>query len=163
MDRDTRTYIYIYIHTHIHTYVYRDLYIYIYIYTYTCIYVCMYACMHGCIVICICICVCTHTYIYIYVFVYGYVYDLALLLSAATPEDLVEAVKGASSILIDECLKALLHPNLAPGKSEAIFAFVGKNSPRFGPISFAFLSHHSHWTLSSGPLHACGLSPSINI
>ena len=54
--------------------------------------------------------------------------DLALMLSAATPEALVEAVKGASSALIDECLQALLHPNLAPGKSEAILALVGKNS-----------------------------------
>ncbi|CAE7487521.1 hypothetical protein AK812_SmicGene10179 [Symbiodinium microadriaticum] len=42
--------------------------------------------------------------------------DLALLLSADAPASLVNAVQGAASTLIDECLKALLHPNLARQK-----------------------------------------------
>ena len=54
--------------------------------------------------------------------------DLALLLAADDPAALVEAVRGSSAVLIDECLKALLHPNLAPGKSEAIVSLVGRNS-----------------------------------
>ncbi|CAE7945161.1 unnamed protein product [Symbiodinium sp. KB8] len=56
--------------------------------------------------------------------------DLALLLSASTPEALIEAARGSASVLIDECLKALLHPNLDPGKTEAILSLVGKGSRR---------------------------------
>ena len=54
--------------------------------------------------------------------------DLALLLSASTPEALIEAARGSASALVDECLKALLHPNLDPGKTEAILSLVGKGS-----------------------------------
>ena len=54
--------------------------------------------------------------------------DLALLLSAETPAGLIESVREASATLIDECLKALLYPNLAPGKTEAILSLVGRHS-----------------------------------
>ena len=54
--------------------------------------------------------------------------DLALFSSASTPEGLIEAARGSASALVDECLKALLHPNLDPGKTEAILSLVGKGS-----------------------------------
>ena len=54
--------------------------------------------------------------------------DLALLLAADDPATLIESVRGSSAKLIDECLKALLHPNLSPGKSEAIVSLVGRHS-----------------------------------
>ncbi|CAE7598145.1 unnamed protein product [Symbiodinium sp. CCMP2456] len=41
--------------------------------------------------------------------------DLVILLSLSTPEGALAATKGAATALIDECLKALLHPNLDPG------------------------------------------------
>ncbi|CAE7924580.1 unnamed protein product, partial [Symbiodinium necroappetens] len=37
--------------------------------------------------------------------------DLVILLSSSTPEGALAATKGAATALIDECLKALLHPN----------------------------------------------------
>ena len=54
--------------------------------------------------------------------------DLALLLTAGSTAELVEAVRGT------ECLRAMLHPNLDPGKTEASwarlapFAFLGSQS-----------------------------------
>ncbi|CAE7212042.1 perA, partial [Symbiodinium necroappetens] len=50
--------------------------------------------------------------------------DLALLLSAPTPGAVVAAVGGATATLLDECLKALLHPNLDPGKTEEFWAIL---------------------------------------
>ena len=54
--------------------------------------------------------------------------DLALLLTAASPSSLVDTVSGATAVLLDECLKALLHPNLDPGKTEALLTFAGCGS-----------------------------------
>ena len=56
--------------------------------------------------------------------------DLALLLSAPTPEAVAEAVSGATATLLDECLRALLQPNLDPGKTEALVSLVGPASRR---------------------------------
>ncbi|OLQ05525.1 hypothetical protein AK812_SmicGene11286 [Symbiodinium microadriaticum] len=44
--------------------------------------------------------------------------DLALLLSASSPGELVASVKTSASVLVDECIKALLWPNLDRGKTE---------------------------------------------
>ena len=54
--------------------------------------------------------------------------DLALLLTAPSPSAMLESVKIAASILVDECLCALLHPNLDRGKTEALVSLVGKGS-----------------------------------
>ena len=54
--------------------------------------------------------------------------DLALLLSASSPGELVSAVERSASMLIAECIKALLHPNLDPGKTEALLSLVGRDS-----------------------------------
>ena len=54
--------------------------------------------------------------------------DLALLLSASSPGELVASVKTSASVLVDECIKALLWPNLDRGKTEALVSLVGKDS-----------------------------------
>ncbi|OLQ12453.1 hypothetical protein AK812_SmicGene3619 [Symbiodinium microadriaticum] len=54
--------------------------------------------------------------------------DLALLVSAKSADELVTTVSGASAALLDECLRAMLHPNLDPGKTEALISLAGKGS-----------------------------------
>ncbi|CAE7242191.1 unnamed protein product [Symbiodinium sp. CCMP2592] len=54
--------------------------------------------------------------------------DLALLIWDTCPHRLLDSVRKAAEILLDECVKALLYPNLDPGKTEAIVSLVGKDS-----------------------------------
>ena len=54
--------------------------------------------------------------------------DLALLISANSAPELLSAVSGAAAALLDECLRAMLHPNLDPGKTEALVSLTGKQS-----------------------------------
>ncbi|CAE6952212.1 hypothetical protein AK812_SmicGene15638 [Symbiodinium microadriaticum] len=56
--------------------------------------------------------------------------DLALLLTATSSEKIVESVRTAATILTDECIRALLRPNLDRGKTEALVSFVGKGSQK---------------------------------
>ena len=56
--------------------------------------------------------------------------DLSVLLWAASPSELVEAVRTAATVTIDESLKALLLPNLGVGKSESIVNLIGPGSLR---------------------------------
>ncbi|OLQ08065.1 hypothetical protein AK812_SmicGene8458 [Symbiodinium microadriaticum] len=56
--------------------------------------------------------------------------DLALLLTATSPEKIVESVRTAATILTDECIRALLRPNLDRGKTEALVSFVGKGAQK---------------------------------
>ncbi|CAE7221510.1 unnamed protein product [Symbiodinium microadriaticum] len=51
--------------------------------------------------------------------------DLALLVSANSASELISTVSGASAALLDECLRAMLHPNLDPGKTEALISLTG--------------------------------------
>ena len=54
--------------------------------------------------------------------------DLVLLLWASSAQGLVDDVKRAAELLLDECVRALLHPSLAPGKTEAMVSLTGKDS-----------------------------------
>ena len=54
--------------------------------------------------------------------------DLALLVSANSASELISTVSGAAAALLDECLRAMLHPNLDPGKTEALISLAGKDS-----------------------------------
>ncbi|CAE7375700.1 unnamed protein product [Symbiodinium sp. CCMP2456] len=54
--------------------------------------------------------------------------DLAVLLSAESPDALVETVCQASTFLVDACLEAFLQPNLAIGKTEILMSFAGAGS-----------------------------------
>ena len=56
--------------------------------------------------------------------------DLALLSSSKSAEGTVSATQHIASILLDECLHALLMPNLSKGKTEAIVSLVGPGSRR---------------------------------
>ncbi|CAE7802792.1 unnamed protein product [Symbiodinium sp. CCMP2592] len=54
--------------------------------------------------------------------------DLVILLWSDSPSQLVEDVKFAAETLLDQCVKALLHPNLSPGKTEAVLSLIGPGS-----------------------------------
>ena len=44
--------------------------------------------------------------------------DLAVLLWATGPEQMIEALRTAATVTIDSCVQALLLPNLKAGKTE---------------------------------------------
>ena len=56
--------------------------------------------------------------------------DLALLSRSKTAAGAVSSTQRIASILLDECLHALLMPNLSKGKTEAIVSLVGPGSRR---------------------------------
>ena len=76
--------------------------------------------------------------------------DLALLLTAASPSLLVDTVSGATAVLLDECLKALLHPNLDPGKTEALLTFAGRGSRKIRGTCFETRTPACHFHLPCG-------------
>ncbi|CAE7526831.1 unnamed protein product [Symbiodinium sp. CCMP2592] len=62
--------------------------------------------------------------------------DLVLLLWSASADGLISDTKLAAEVLLDECVRALLHPNLDPGKSEAIVSLVGRGSRKLRAALF---------------------------
>ena len=54
--------------------------------------------------------------------------DMSILLHAETPDQLVARLQLAATTTIDECLKAVLLPNLRAGKTEAIVSLHGKGA-----------------------------------
>ena len=56
--------------------------------------------------------------------------DLAVLLSSHSPTQLVEDLRAAATCTVEECVHALLLPNLGPGKTEAVATLVGAGSKR---------------------------------
>eukprot|EP00435_Cladocopium_sp_Y103_P016431 s113_g4.t1 len=79
--------------------------------------------------------------------------DLCLAFSADTCEQLVQKTKFATGALLDHCLAHAMTPNLAPGKTEALFSFRGAGSRShkvalYGPTSSRTLhivgEYHAH-------------------
>ena len=54
--------------------------------------------------------------------------DLALLFRSRTVSGLVHGVRQIATILLDECVRAVLMPNLGRGKTEAVLTLVGTGS-----------------------------------
>ena len=63
--------------------------------------------------------------------------DLAVLLWADGPEQLVEALRTAATATLDSCIQALLLPNLKAGKTEALLHLVGPHSRQLREQIFA--------------------------
>ena len=54
--------------------------------------------------------------------------DLALLVEADRPSDLVDKVVAVASATVTECIQATLLPNLAAGKTETVLSLQGPGS-----------------------------------
>ena len=54
--------------------------------------------------------------------------DMSILLQADNSACLLQRLKLAATMTVDECLKAVLLPNLRAGKTEAVVSLVGKGS-----------------------------------
>ena len=54
--------------------------------------------------------------------------DLALLFRSRTADGLVNGVQQIATVLLDECVRAVLMPNLGRGKTEAVLTLVGAGS-----------------------------------
>ena len=89
--------------------------------------------------------------------------DLALLLSANSPGELIRSAERSASLLIDECIKALLHPNLDPGKSEALLSLVGRDSRKVRADLIGQLTHPLLCLPLFGRLPAFAWYPAISI
>ncbi|CAE7673842.1 unnamed protein product [Symbiodinium sp. CCMP2456] len=63
--------------------------------------------------------------------------DLSVLLHASTPHALIERLKIAATATLDECIQAVLLPNLRAGKTEAVVTLVGHGALRLSKTVFA--------------------------
>ena len=62
--------------------------------------------------------------------------DMSILLQANSSQELIERLRTAATTTLDECLQAVLLPNLRQGKTEAVVSFVGKGSLKTAKQAF---------------------------